>query len=99
MNKYFSRTTAANAQKALEELNHSEDGDNAGNQPHNIMSDSLSGRLCTRSEVSHLVIVESDRKKASPSDKPCEDENSKFVGIIGLTTHPATYLGVNSRKT
>ena len=95
---YFSRTSAENAQKALEELSHSEAGDNVGSQPHNIMSDSQSGRLCTRSEVSRLVIVESDRKEASASDEPCEDENSKFVGIIGLTKHPTACLGVKSRN-
>jgi len=31
-------------------------------------------------------------KEANASDKLCEDEISKFVGIIGLTKHPAACL-------
>ena len=38
------------------------------------------------------------KKEASASDEACEDENSKFVGTIGLTNGPATCPGVKSRK-
>jgi len=39
LDTYFSRTTSENAQKALEEPNHSEDGDIAGSQSDDIMPD------------------------------------------------------------
>jgi len=48
-----------------------------------------SGSLCTGSEISHFEIVESD--KASASDEACEDENSKFVGTIGLPNDSASW--------
>jgi len=38
-------------------------GDNAGSQPDDVMQDSHSGSLRTRSEMSHFEIVESDRRK------------------------------------
>jgi len=38
------------------------------------------------------------KKKASAPDEACEDENSKFVGTIGLTNDPATCQGVKSWK-
>jgi len=59
---FFSRTTSENAQKAPEEPIHSEDGGNAGSQSDDIMPDSQSGSLCTRSEISHCEIVESGKK-------------------------------------
>jgi len=37
-------------------------GDNTGSQPDNGMQDSQSGNLCTRSEISHFEIVESDKE-------------------------------------
>jgi len=52
LDKYFSRITSENAQKALEESSHSEDGDNTGSQPDDIMPDGQSGSLCTRTEKS-----------------------------------------------
>ena len=38
--KYFNRTTSENAEKALEQPCHSEDGDNTGSQPDDFMPDS-----------------------------------------------------------
>jgi len=40
-----------------------ENGDNAGSQPIDVMQDSQSGSLRTRSEMSHFEIVESDRRQ------------------------------------
>ena len=34
----------------------------------------------------------------SASDEACEDDNSKFVGTIGLTNDPGTWPGVMGRK-
>ena len=62
MDRNFSRITSENAQKALEEPNRSEDGDNAGSQPDDVMPDSQSGSLCTRNEINHFEIVESDKE-------------------------------------
>jgi len=62
LNKYLSKTTSENAQKALEEPSHSEDGDNAGSQLDDVMPESQSGSLCTRSEISHFEIFESDKE-------------------------------------
>ena len=62
MDKYFSRITSENAQKALEKPSHCEDGKNAGSQPDDVMPDNQSGSLCTRSEISHFEIIESDKE-------------------------------------
>jgi len=35
---------------------------NAGSQSDDIMSDGHGGSLCTRSEISHFEIVESDKE-------------------------------------
>jgi len=43
LDRYFRRITSENAQKALEEPSHSEDGDNAGSHPDDVMPDSQSG--------------------------------------------------------
>jgi len=59
-------------------------------------ADSQSGSLCTGNEISHFEIVESD--KAGASDEACEDENSKFVGTIGLANDSATWKVVMSRN-
>jgi len=49
------------------------------------MPDSQSGFFCTRSEISHFEIVESDKEGGySASDEACEDGSSKFVRTIGL---------------
>ena len=48
---------------ALEVPRHSEDGDNAGSQPNDIMPDSQSGIFCTRSEISHFE-NESDKERS-----------------------------------
>ena len=64
LDKYFSRITSENAHKALEEPSHSEDGDNAGSQPDDVMPDSRSGSLYTRSKISRFEIIESDHWSA-----------------------------------
>ena len=61
LDKYFSNTSE-NVQKALEELSHSEDDDNAGSQSDDVMPDSQSRSLCTRSEISHFEIVKSEKE-------------------------------------
>jgi len=49
------------------------------------MPDSQSGSFCTRSEISHFEIVESDKEGSyNASDEAYEDESSKFVRTIGL---------------
>jgi len=55
-----------------------------------------SGSLCTESEISHFEIVESN--KAGASDEACEDENSKFVGTVGLPNDSATWPVFMSRN-
>jgi len=45
LNKYFSRTTSENAQKALEEPSPSEDSGNAGSQSDDVMPESQSGSM------------------------------------------------------
>jgi len=62
-------------------------GDNAGSQSDDVMQDSQSGSLRTRSEMSHFEIVESDKKEAGASDEACENENSSFVRTIALTNN------------
>jgi len=54
------------------------------------------GSLYTGSEISHFEIVESD--KAGASDEACEEENSKFVGIIRLPNDSATWPVFMSRN-
>jgi len=43
--KFFSKTTSENAQKALEEPSYSEDGNNTGRQSDDSMPDSRSRRV------------------------------------------------------
>ena len=44
---FFNRTTSESAKEVLEESHHSEDGDNLGSQPDDVMPDSQNGGLCT----------------------------------------------------
>jgi len=64
LNKYFNRTTSKNAQKALEEPRHSEDGDNVGRQRGDVMPYGQDATLCTVSEIRHFEIVESDKEES-----------------------------------
>jgi len=77
--KYFYRTTSEDEEKALEELHHSEDGNNLDMEPDYLMPGNQTGSLCTRSEISHFESVESARKGSSSdsaSDESYEYENS-----------------------
>ena len=60
----FDRTTSRDAQKALEQPHHSEDGDNVRSQRDVAMPYSQSATLCTGSEISHFEIVESDKEES-----------------------------------
>jgi len=79
--KYFYRTTSEDEGKALEELHHSEDGDNLGREPDYIMPGNQTGSLCTRNDISHFESVESAKigsSSASASNESYEYENLKI---------------------
>jgi len=89
------------ASTAVEEPHHSENGDNVGSQPDDVMPGSESGSLCTRSEIIHFEIVESSKKEARPLVHLMRLARTKIQRIfrtIGSTNDPATWPGVMSRK-
>jgi len=87
LNKYFNRTTSKNAQKALEEPRHSEDGDNVGRQRGDVMPYGQDATLCTVSEIRHFEIVESDK----------EESWSTWWGLRGLKFKSCWNRWINKR--
>jgi len=53
--------------------------------------------LEVRLVISKLLSL-TKKEAYSASDEACEDENSRFVGTIGLTNDPTTWPGVMGGK-